>query len=52
LDTPLVVRATTADRWILLGAGGITIATWVGPVRNQSSALAVALLVGGGDEVL
>jgi enediyne polyketide synthase len=49
---PLVYRESTADRWVLLGAGSATIATWVGAVRNQSTPLAVALLVGSADEVL
>jgi enediyne polyketide synthase len=49
---PLVYRESTTDRWVLLGAGGATIATWVGAVRNQSTPLAVALLVGNADEVL
>jgi enediyne polyketide synthase len=51
-DVPLVYRETTPDRWVLLSAGGATIATWVGAVRNQSAPLAVALLVGNADEVL
>jgi enediyne polyketide synthase len=52
LDTPLVLRDTTPDRWALLKAGSTTIATWVGPLRETSAPLAVALLVGDGDEVL
>ncbi|MEX0612184.1 MAG: hypothetical protein WD229_08680 [Pirellulales bacterium] len=52
LETPLVLRDVTPDRWILLKAGATTIATWIGPVRDSSAPLAVALLVGSGDEVL
>ena len=51
-NTPLVYRDSTPDRWVLVGAGGATIATWVGDVREQASPLAVALLVGSADEVL
>jgi enediyne polyketide synthase len=51
-DTPLVLRAAEADQWILLGAGSATIATWIGSVRDRATPLAVALLVGSGDEVL
>jgi enediyne polyketide synthase len=51
-DAPLVFRDATPDRWVILAAGAVTIATWVGAVRNQSAPLAVALLVGSGDEVL
>jgi enediyne polyketide synthase len=52
LDTPLVLRAAEADQWILLGAGTASIATWIGSVRDRAAPLAVALLVGTGDEVL
>jgi enediyne polyketide synthase len=52
IDTPLVLRHTTPDRWIVLSAGAATIATWVGTIRDRSAPLAVALLVGSGDEVL
>jgi enediyne polyketide synthase len=52
LATPLVLRDSTPDRWTLLKAGAATIATWVGPVRDSSAPLAVALLVGSDDEVL
>jgi enediyne polyketide synthase len=52
LDTPLVFRVAETDRWVLLGAGPAIVATWIGSVRDRAAPLAVALLVGSGDEVL
>jgi enediyne polyketide synthase len=52
LDTPLVFRDATPDGWVLLGAGSVTVATWIGAVRDRDAPLTVALLVGSGDEVL
>jgi enediyne polyketide synthase len=52
LHTPIVLRDSTPDRWTLLKAGAATVATWIGPVGESAAPLAVALLVGSGDEVL
>jgi enediyne polyketide synthase len=50
--TPLMLRAATADDWVMLSAGSATVATWVGQVRGQPAPLAVALLVGSRDAPL
>jgi len=47
LDVPLVFRTATDDRWVLLAAGELTIATWVAPVRETKDRMAMAVLVGG-----
>ncbi len=46
LDVPLVLRSTTADDWVILAAGPLTVATWLTSVRNMKDRLAVALLTG------
>ncbi|MCI0332590.1 MAG: type I polyketide synthase [Planctomycetes bacterium] len=51
-DAPLMLRDTAPDHWVVLTAGAATVATWVGLVGTSSEPLAVALLVGGADEVL
>jgi enediyne polyketide synthase len=51
-DAPLVLRETTPDHWVVLSAGAATIATWISAVGDAAEPLAVALLVGDGDEVL
>jgi enediyne polyketide synthase len=51
-DAPLVLRETTLDHWVVLSAGAATVATWVGVVGDMGEPVAVALLVGSGDEVL
>jgi enediyne polyketide synthase len=51
-DAPLVLCETTPDHWAVLSTGTTTIATWVGAVGHAAEPLAIALLVGDGDEVL
>jgi enediyne polyketide synthase len=50
-DAPLMLRESTPDHWVILSAGATTIATWVGAVGDAEHSVAVALLVGSGDEV-
>jgi enediyne polyketide synthase len=45
-DCPLVFRSSTPDRWVLLAAGTLRVATWVGSVRETEGPLAVAVLSG------
>jgi enediyne polyketide synthase len=44
-QTPLVVDSATADGWVLLRSGALTIATAVTPVRGIASPLVVAVAV-------
>jgi len=44
LDHPLVFRSRTDDNWVLLGAGSLTIATCVIPVRGEDLPLTIAVL--------
>jgi enediyne polyketide synthase len=48
-DAPLVLASCGGDGWVTLAAGGLTIATFVGPVRGAGRPVAVAVLVGNGD---
>lgn len=49
LDVPLVLRLTTADDWVLLAAGPLTVATWLTSLRDTKGRTAVALLAGNVD---
>ena len=44
-DLPLVVRSTSPDDWVVLGAGETTVATWVTAIGSVATKLAVAILV-------
>ena len=52
VDTPLVLRSTTTDGWILLKGGLLNIATLVTPVRGSEGRLALAVLVRSNDASL
>jgi enediyne polyketide synthase len=51
-EAPLALREMTPDHWVMLSVGATTIATWLGAVGDAVEPIAVALLVGSGDEVL
>ena len=46
-DAPLVLRRQTPDHWVLLTSGTLSIATWVAPVHDTASKLALAVLISG-----
>jgi len=46
LDTPLTLKSIEEEGWILLGAGEMTIASWVALVKRSEVPLAVGVLVG------
>jgi enediyne polyketide synthase len=46
---PLILRASTADGWVLLSSGRHRVATLVASVRGDAARLAVAILVGDQD---
>jgi enediyne polyketide synthase len=50
LDQPLVFRSATPDHWVLLAAGSLSVATWVGSVQDTKDALAFAVLRGPSQE--
>jgi enediyne polyketide synthase len=45
-DTPVTVKSFEKDGWILLGAGNMTIATFVISIKTSHVPLAIAILVG------
>jgi enediyne polyketide synthase len=47
INAPLVLVSSSADGWVLLAAGPLTIATFVAPVRGVEGKLALAVLVRG-----
>jgi enediyne polyketide synthase len=44
LDTPLVFRSATADNWVVLAAGTLRIAAWVGSAGESEDLMAFAVL--------
>jgi enediyne polyketide synthase len=43
VEPPLVFEPATADGWVLLRAGSLTVATWVATVRGMNHALVAAV---------
>jgi len=45
IDTPITLGEPAEDRWVLVAAGDLVIATWIATIRNVSTDVALAFLI-------
>jgi enediyne polyketide synthase len=48
-DAPLVLAETAIDSWVVLSAGALRVATWIGPIRGPDDQHAIAVLARSDD---